>query len=59
MKTLNKLLMTLSLIFEIICLVACIWMSTVLKDGLSYLMVFIFAAAVIITGITLYKSTRR
>ncbi|MCQ2095263.1 MAG: hypothetical protein MJY59_00780 [Bacteroidaceae bacterium] len=58
MKGLNKTLMTISLIFEVICLIASIWVSAILKDGVSYMMVVIFAAAVVFTSVTLLKSNK-
>ncbi len=58
MNRLNKTLLMISLIFEVICLVASIWVSTILKDGVSYMMVAIFAAAVIFTSVTILKSKK-
>lgn len=56
MNGLNRLLLIVSLICEIICLIASIWVSTVLREGGIYLMVVIFAAAVVFTTVTLIKS---
>ena len=56
MKGLRKLLLTVSLVCEIICLIASIWVSTILSEGGIFLMIAIFAAAVVFTIITLIKS---
>lgn len=56
MNGLNKFLLIVSLICEIICLAASIWVSTILKEGGIYLMVVIFAAAIVFTAVTLFKS---
>lgn len=56
MNGLNRTIMIISLIAEILCLIGSIWMSTILKDAVSYLIIIIFAGAVIATTVTLLKS---
>lgn len=52
----QKLFTIISLIIEIICLIASIWICSLFHDGISYIMVGIFVVATIVTSITIFKS---
>ena len=44
-----------SFVLVLVCLVASIWMTSVLKDRTSYLITAVFALAVVWLGINLFK----
>lgn len=48
-------MMIVSFVLVLVCLVASIWMTSVLKDTTSYLITAVFALAVVWLGINLFK----
>ncbi|MBR3093133.1 MAG: hypothetical protein IKG99_08940 [Bacteroidaceae bacterium] len=55
MWKLSKAMMIVSFVLVLVCLVASIWMTSVLKDTTSYLITAVFALAVVWLGINLFK----
>lgn len=55
----QKVLMILSLVFMVLCLIATIWVASVLHDSSMYLYSVVFVLAIIWFSITIYKSYKK
>ncbi len=56
MNPIHRILLTVSLVFCLICLGACIWIASVLRDTTSYCMAGFLLLAVIWIAVNLLRS---